>query len=324
MVKAHLRELRYPFASAINEHAEEVHIETVEWASSSGLITTGEAYEQALEGRLGWLAGYFHPTADRETLRLISDWCTWMFLRDDLLDDPDYFRRPERLAALDTRLLDILRGARPTDKDTPLPTMLAALRDRLRPKVPAALWMRRFVRSVREHFESTLWESINRSQGIVPDLATYNRMRPITGGMDVDTDFIEISTGIYLPPEVHGHHVVSSLTRLSNLSVCWTNDFFSLQKELARGDVHNIVIVIQHEDGTSLEKAIEAAVEMNEESIHSFMDHERGLPSFGPAIDANLEQYVSVLRTRMSGNLAWSIDSARYKSLRSGESGAAR
>jgi 5-epi-alpha-selinene synthase len=316
MVKAHLRELRYPFASAINEHAEEVHIETVEWARMSGLISTDEAYEAALEGRLGWLAGYFHPTADRETLRLISDWCTWMFLRDDLLDGPDYFCHPERLAALDNRFLDILRGAEPNGSDAPLPAVLATLRDRLRPKVPADLWMRRFVRSVKEHFESTLRESINRAEGIVPNLATYNRMRPITGGMDVDTDFIEISTGIYLPPEVHGHHVVSSLTRLSNLSVCWTNDFFSLQKELARGDVHNIVVVVQHEAGLPLEDATKAAIEMNEENVHAFLEMEKDLPSFGPAIDENLEHFVSVLRARMSGNLAWSIGSARYKSLR--------
>lgn len=315
MVRPALSELRYPFSSAINEHAEEVHIETVEWACRSGLIPTDEAYAQAIEGRLGWLAGYFHPTASRETLRLISDWCAWMFLRDDLLDDPNYFRHPERLAALDTRFLEILRGARTNGKDAPLSTVLETLRDRLRPKVPARLWMRRFNRSVKEHFESTLWESINRSQGIVPDLATYNRMRPITGGMDVDTDFIEISTGVYLPPEIHGHHIVGSLTRLSNLSVCWTNDFFSLQKELARGDVHNIVVVIQNEDALSLEEAIKAAVEMNEESVHSFLDLERNLPSFGPAIDENLEQYVSVLKARMSGNLAWSIGSARYKTL---------
>ncbi len=317
MVRASLSELRYPFSSAINEHAGQVHIETVEWAKSSGLISSDEAYDQAIEGRLGWLAGYFHPTASRDTLRLISDWCTWMFLRDDLLDDPNYFRHPERLATLDTRFLEILRGARPDVNDAPLSMVLAALRDRLRPKVPADLWMRRFIRSVREHFESTLWEAINRAEGIVPDLTTYNRMRPITGGMDVDTDFIEISTGIYLPPEVHGHHVVGALTRLSNLSVCWTNDFFSLQKELARGDVHNIVVVIQHEDNLTLEDAIKAAIEMNEESVHTFLDLEQTLPSFGPSIDENLEQYVSVLKARMSGNLAWSIGSARYKSLRS-------
>jgi 5-epi-alpha-selinene synthase len=315
MVKTHLRQLRYPFASAMNEHAEEVHVETVEWARESGLISTEEAYRQALEGRLGWLAGYFHPTARRETLRLISDWCTWMFLRDDLLDDPNYFRHPERLATLDTRFLDILRGAEPKKDDTRLSVALATLRDRLTPKVPAALWMRRFIRSVREHFESTLWEAINRAQGIVPDLTTYNRMRPITGGMDVDTDFIEISTGIYLPTEVRDHHVVSTLTRLSNLSVCWTNDLFSLQKELDRGDVHNVVLVIQHEANLALEDAIKAAIEMNEESVRSFMELEGDLPSFGPAIDDNLERFVSVLRARMSGNLAWSMDSARYRTL---------
>lgn len=315
MVKAHLRQLRYPFTSSMNEHAEEVHVETVEWARSSGLISSEEAYRHALEGRLGWLAGYFHPTAERETLRLISDWCTWMFLRDDLLDDPNYFRRPERLATLDARFLEILRGAEPKRDDTRLSITLATLRDRLRPKVPAALWMRRFIRSVREHFESTLWETINRAQEIVPDLKTYNRMRPITGGMDVDTDFIEISTGIYLPTEIHDHHVVRALKRLSSLSVCWTNDLFSLKKELDRGDVHNVVLVIQNQQNLSLEDAIKAAIEMNEESVRSFLALEDDLPSFGPAIDENLEHFVSVLRARMSGNLAWSINSARYGTL---------
>ncbi|MGH3086609.1 MAG: terpene synthase family protein [Rubrobacteraceae bacterium] len=313
MIQAPLSELRYPFPSAINEDAKEIHVESVEWARRLGLVTTAEAYEKALEGRLGWLAGYFHPTAGREKLRLISDWCAWMFLRDDLVDDANFFRHPERLASLDTRFLDILRGADPAKEDYALSAAIANLRERLRPEVPAALWMRRFIRSVKEHFDSTLWESINRARGIVPDLATYNRMRPITGGMDVDTNFIEIATGIYLPPEVHGHRVVSSMTRISSLSICWMNDLFSLQKELARGDVHNIVLIIQNQEGLTLDEAIKKAVEMNEDEVRSFLELEKELPSFGPAIDGDLQKYVSILKTRMSGNLDWSMESARYK-----------
>jgi len=305
--------LRCPFPAAINPHADEVHRETVEWAEGFGLLGPGDGHRMMRDTGIGRLAGRFHPGAGREELRLISDWCAWMFLRDDLADAPAYFRHPERLAALDAAFLDILSGRASGEGCGPFGRALRDLRERLLPKVPAPLWLRRFLRSVEEHFESTLWEATNRARGVVPDLETYLRMRPITGGMHVDTDFIEISSGVYLPPEVRRHPAVSALTGASNNVVCWANDIISLAKERSRGDVHNLVLVLRASRRLTTREAVAEAARMYEAEVRRFVRLERELPPFGPAIDANLRRYVSVLKSRMRGNLDWTYESARYR-----------
>lgn len=308
-------ELSYPFPPVINEHADEVHAETVEWARSFSLISGESGYGRVRETNIGRLAGRFHPDAPREKLRLISDWYAWMFFRDDLCDESEIGRRPHLVAAGDLRYLDILRGGGDDERleENSLCLAMHDLRRRLLPLVPAALWMRRFARSVKEHFDSTLWESMNRARGATPNLQTYIRMRPITGGMHVDADFIEIATDIYLPTEVHGHRTVSALTRMSNNAVCWANDLISLPKELASGDVHNIVLVLQKERDLPLEEAMDAAIGMHDSEVSDFLDLADSLPGFGPAVDENVRRYVSVLRARMRGNLDWSFESARYR-----------
>ncbi|WP_119065773.1 terpene synthase family protein [Rubrobacter indicoceani] len=306
--------LAYPFPPSINPHADEVHRETVGWADGLGLIETREDRLKVRATNIGRLAGRFHPSAPRDRLRLISDWYAWMFFRDDLCDEAQIGRRPDLLAAQDSRYMEVLGGSEPRPRESFLTFAMSDLRRRLLPVVPAALWLRRFVRSVKEHFDSTLWEASNRSRDTVPDLQTYSRMRPITGGMFVDADFIEITTDIYLPPEVHGHPIVNSLTRRSNNAVCWANDIISLRKELASGDVHNIVLVLKESLSLkSIEEARRAAVEMHDREVGEFLATQERLPSFGRTIDENLERYVSVLRSRMRGNLDWSLESSRYR-----------
>lgn len=308
--------LSYPFPPSINEHSDVVHRETVGWAVEFGLISTDSEYDAVLATNIGRLAGRFHPGATREKLRLISDWYAWMFFRDDLCDEAQIGRHPELLARADLHYLEVLRGSAPHADGTgvPLSVAMSDLRERLVPVVPAALWMRRFVRSVREHFESTLWEASNRSRNAVPDLMTYSRMRPVTGGMYVDADFIEIATDIYLPPEIHGHPAVSAITSMSNNAVCWANDIISLEKELASGDVHNLVIVLsKNSPRQDIEASLAAAIGMHDREVERFLEAQDDLPTFGRTIDTNLKRYVSVLRARMRGNLDWSLESSRYR-----------
>ena len=300
-----------PFPSAVSQYAEEVHQGTIDWLRRFHVITD-EASQRVSANHLGWLAARFHPDAPREELQLVSDWYAWFFFRDDQRDESEIGKQPERLAAVDARFLNILKGASLTDDDEPLAHAINDLRLRLRPRVTAT-WMRRFIRIVKEHFDSTVWEATNRARYIIPDVATYVRMRPLTGGMHVDAAFIEITWRIHLPPEVRGHPVVSALTLTSNNVVCWANDIFSLEKELKRDDVHNLVLVLQHTYQLDLQEAIERAAAMHDAGVRTFIDLEPRLPSFGSAVDSNLRRYVSTLRTRMRGNLDWAHESVRYQ-----------
>lgn len=104
-----------------------------------------------------------------------------MFFWDDQRDETDIGRRPETLAAKNGRLLEILRGSK-RPKDDPLEHALRDLRGRLLAKAKTRKWMTRFFESVEEHFDSTVWEATNRSLGVTPDMETYIKKRPVTGG----------------------------------------------------------------------------------------------------------------------------------------------
>lgn len=307
-----LPELYCPFPPAISEHADTVHRETVEWVRHFGLLPNEGAYSLFGATKIGRLAARFHPDAPREELGLLSDWYAWMFIRDDHCDESEVGERPEHLAAGDARFLDILEGEEPAKCDEPLAHAMHDLRRRLYPRT-TAIWMRRFLRTVREHFRSSLWEAGNRARGIVPDLETYVRMRRITGGILVDLDLIEVIEGLRLPPEVREHPTVRSLAQAANNVACWANDLFSLEKELERGDVHNLVIVLRHAEGLALKEAVNLGLRMHDAEVRRFIELESRLPAFGRTVDANLARYAAALRARMRGNLDWTRESGRYR-----------
>ncbi len=166
-------DLRCPFASVVNAHAEDVREETLRWASSFGLLTY-ESSRKVLRGAASSeLAARCHPFARREELRLISDFYAWMFLQDDRRDESEVGWRPGQLFDDERRSLEVLGGDEPTRRDELSIHALSDLRDRLDSRAPGPAWMRRFAHSVESHFDSTAWEATNRARGIVPDPDAY-------------------------------------------------------------------------------------------------------------------------------------------------------
>lgn len=312
-----LRELRYPFPPAVSEHAEEVHRGTAEWADRLGLLPGRKARRVFGATGLGRLVARTHPDSSLENLRIISDWYTWLFLQDDMRDDAEVGKRPGELSEIDARFLDLLEGAEPMGLDTPLGRALhdlsRRLHVRLRENGLSDVWMRRLVRAVEEHLESTLWEAANRARGEAPDPETYVRMRPLTGGLSIVTELVGIVEGTDLPQDVRDHPTVQRLTDASHNVTCWANDVLSLEKELLHGEVNNLVVVLREANGSTLQEALDSAVEMHDAEVGAFVGLSGRLPRFGPAVDAKLERYVSSLRARMRGVLDWSRETERYR-----------
>lgn len=311
---ATLPKLYYPFSPAINPHADAIHETTLDWLARFDVFQDDMTYNAFYSSHIGRLAARFHPYAPHDVLQLVSDWYAWMFLKDDQRDESEFGKHPELLAGANNRYLEILKGADLGAVEQPLTFALEDLRQRLVAQAPTSIWMRRFTRSVAEHFSSTVWEATNRSRGLNPDLRSYVRMRPITGGLHVDTEFIGIAERTHVPPEVREHPEVKTLMRTSNNVVCWANDLFSLEKEAGGGDVHNLVLILQHEQGHPLQRAVSEAVAMHNAQVEEFERVERQVPSFGQAVNTNLDRFVAVLKTRMRGNFDWSQESGRYKS----------
>ena len=316
MERVILPDLYCPFPPAINEHAEEVQENTVKWTRSFGLLPE-PAYGLFGDTGIGRLAARTHPDLSRDDLQLVSEWYTWLFLRDDKGDESEVGRRPDELSEVDNRFLDVLAGGEPNIRDEPLVYALHDLRERLygrlRSNALSSVWMRRFVRTFRGHLEATLWEAANRSRSAAPDLDSYLRMRPLTGGLSIITELIEIVEGNHLPQEVREHAAVRRATEASHNIVCWANDILSLEKEIQCNEVNNLILVLHHTRGLDLQQATDRASEMHDAEMDALVGQLKEFPSFGELLDGNLERYVSSLRHRIRGVLDWSYESGRYK-----------
>ena len=310
-----LPDLYCPFPASVNRHVEFVERDTVLWARRFNLLPNEVAYRRVEATQLGWLAARTHPRAPLEELQLVADWCVWLFVRDDFCDESGLGRKPERFRALHSDLLHLLQGAPLPRHATPLARSLCDLRDRTLAKT-SPVWMRHFTDHVATFFDAGAWEATNRAQSITPDVATYINRRPHTSGMHAFIELSAIAEGIDLPHAVRTHPTVQGLASLATIVACWMNDLVSYRKEIQQGDVHNLILTLRHKYKLTLREAVERAAALHDAQVRAFIDLEQRLPVFGPTVDADLQQYVAMLRAIMRGNLDWSIATARYSLLR--------
>lgn len=306
-------ELFCPFPSVINPHIETVQHQTIAWASRFRLIDSPQLQHRHNQAQFSRVVGRAYPNAAPADLRLVCDWNTALFVWDDCCDEAQLGRHPELLRARGSQLLDVLLGTAPSDPEDNLIQALANVGDRLRQRMPGS-WVRRFVHHVQEYVEGTLWEAQNRVQGIVPDLATYMRMRQLAGALYAYFEFADLTEQIDLPIHIRKHPMVEQLKLMAANVVAWANDIFSLEKELRHGDVHNLVIALQREQQLTWQSAIDRTAELHNLEVSNFIELVTRLPVFGPAIDLPLQRYVGVLRSWMRGNIDWSCETGRYRS----------
>lgn len=301
-----------PFPTAVNPHAAAVQHDTVAWVRHFQLVRSDAASQRFHAAKFGWLAARAYPRADFDELALASHWNVWLFMLDDQCDEGGIGKDPARLGVLFASLLGILQRP-PTD---PPPGALAsALHDlwrRMRARAAPA-WRLRFIKDAADYFTACLWEAANRAAGRTPTVQDYIAQRPLTGGLITDVDLIDLTEHIDLPEAVRLHPTIQRLTSMANNVVCWSNDLISLAKEIRHGDVHNLVLAIQHERRCDLPEAMARAAALHDHEVAGFLSLERRIPSWGPAIDMDLARYIAVLRSWMRGNLDWAFETGRYR-----------
>lgn len=304
--------LSCPFLPAINIYAAQAQQNTVAWARRLYLLQRDVAYRRLNRLEYGMLMARAYPSASLETLQIATDWSTWLFLLDDQCDETGIGRDPEQMADLHTRLLQVLRGVPPHARAEPLVHGLWDLHLRLQTHATED-WLHRFSGSVAQYFTANVWEATNRRRGAIPDVASYCTMRPFTSAVYPCLMLIELAERMHLPPEVYDHPDMQRLSRMTNNVISWANDIVSLEKERRQGDMHNLAIILSHEQKLSLQEAVDRVGALHDGEVHAFIALAAHLPTFGPAMDTALQHYVAGMRFWMRANLDWSIVTARYR-----------
>jgi 5-epi-alpha-selinene synthase len=304
--------LACPFPAAINPHASLVHEGAIAWARRLHLIRREAAYQRLNRLQYSALMARAYPNVTLEALQIVTDWCTWLFLLDDQCDEAGIGKDPEQMTQMHTRLLDVLRGVRPGRREEPLTHGLWDLYTRFVAHAPAG-WLERFSASVAQYFAANVWEANNRRHGTIPKAATYRAMRPFTSAVYPCLLLIELAEKLHLPVEVHNHPDVRRLGQMTNNVISWANDIFSLDKERRQGDVHNLGLILAHEQKLPLQVAVNRVGALHDAEVRAFIGLAAQLPAFEPAVEADLQCYVLGMRFWMRANFDWSIVTTRYQ-----------
>jgi hypothetical protein len=311
-----------PFAFQINAHVERAKQHLEAWVQHVELVRKPSARERFSRADFGWFASCVYPTADPADLELVADWFALMFLYDDQLDDGDIGKDPELVNQINAAALGILMSphaqvAPPTASAaarSPVVVSLADLWRRMDGRADDA-WRNRFIGHIAHGAAAAHWESQNRAAGLVPDEATYIEKRRHTGAIYVCMDLIDIVERILIPVEIYASDAFQEPLKAACDVVCWTNDLYSLEKEAALGEYHNLVMIVEHARRMSRAAAATHVAEQISERTRQFCALEPQLLAAFPAQIEDLTKYLAGMRSWMRGNLDWSRSTKRYLEL---------
>ncbi|MGH3804663.1 MAG: terpene synthase family protein, partial [Pseudonocardiaceae bacterium] len=248
---------------------------------------------------------------------LVASWFAWLFFADDQCEEGAYGS-----AQRWTDVTKAVRGVLEHDvagplADAPLIRALADLSRRFHPLVSPA-WKRRFAGHVLDTMAAALREIQLREGGIPPPLSEYVALRRDSGGVIHSFDLIEVCAQVELPAEVYHSPIFQGIILAGADIVCWTNDLYSLDKEIACGNVSNIILVLQRERELNREQAFSATRTLIGDRVNDLLAAEQHLPALtrrlDPAAQEAVRRCVAGVRDWIAGSNRWHADgTTRYQ-----------
>jgi hypothetical protein len=311
-------ELVIPFPSRISWDINRARARNVDWLLSCGLLRSSSAVSRYLSWQLAELGARAYPHATGDDLDLVVDHMAWFFLFDDQFDGP-LGLQPDRATALCRDLVAITGSpvARRPDTGHPLLDAWADLCNR-RAQGMSAAWQHRAAANWERYIDAYVDETVNRARGLALDLQAALALRRRTIGMHPSLDLAERVGRYEIPPAAYTAKLVRDLQECTLDVVILVNEVCSVEKEQARQDVHNLVLIVEQSNRCDRPEAIEVLMAMAGLRISRFVRLEREIPALCEALalpaqsSSVLERYADAMRAWMRGNYDWERRSGRY------------
>ncbi|WP_257450496.1 family 2 encapsulin nanocompartment cargo protein terpene cyclase [Archangium lipolyticum] len=321
-----------PYSTRQNAHLDAARRHSKDWARRMGMLES----LPGLPGVCIWNDHIFdvadvalcgaliHPAATGPELDLTACWLVWGTYADDYFPALyGYSRDMAGAKVFNARLLLFMPdepGTLPTLPTNPVEAGLADIWARTAgPMEPEA--RNQFRKAILDMTESWLWELANQIQNRVPDPVDYVEMRRKTFGSDLTMSLSRLAEGHGLPADIFKTTPMRALENSAADYACFTNDVFSYQKEIEyEGELHNIVLVVQHFLELDKPGAVEVVNNLMTARMEQF-EHivANDLPrlcegmSLSEEAKKKLHGYVEKLQQWMAGVLIWHQTVDRYK-----------
>lgn len=300
---------KYNFPSAFSSFAERVKQENDYWLSTQYAFLPKKMILKYQLSNFGYLSARCLPDiSEYEQLSLAAEF----MLLGTIYDDYYEFESPENLEHMRGRIWQVLNGASGALTDSVFVKMFAALGAKLL-KTMGATWMARFSGNVDVWLASMKEELPFKEPNHFPDLDYFFQLRERTIGVQAYLDLIEMQLPCLLSDDVMGSDYMKEIYRLTARIFSWTNDFFSLLKDIGREPL-NLVLVVQNEYKLTLEEASLKALQVNDRDVDKLIYLIQHMPEFGSETK-NVTKFLHYIGVMIQGQEQWySIDTQRYKS----------
>ena len=290
-----------PWPSQIHPSTEDAAARTLLWLDEYAML---DANPRLRTERYTWLVGRMFPNADDAVFQLLSDFTSWIFDHDDVVDESRLSANPEAMAERFDRERLLFQGrVAPT---RPSEHALCDVGRRFEEVGLDSIWFSRFVLNFCSYLDGCLWEGGNRAYDRTPRLDEYVSLRPFAAAAWLYMEVVELVLGRRLPFDVREHRQIQALRCMAADLVAWHNDVYSVVKELRVGDAHNLVIVLQHEKELELHDAVRQVVRRSNERVRAFDEIVASLNEPGA------ETYIDALRWFVRGAFDYLLESSRY------------
>ncbi len=312
-----------PFPARRHPDAEAIEEKCHDWALRFDLVRSERAAQALAASRFGEFAAYAYPTAPLLEAELAAEWFTFQFMADDQYEEGAH-GTPEGWAGIAHGVRGALEcGPIGPLLDTPLIRALADLSRRL-DVLASSAWKQRFTAHFMDTMHAVFREMELRDRGIPPGFEEFVGLRRDAGSVFPCLDVVEVCMQAELAPEVYLSAPYQELFVSATDIVIWTNDLYSLDKEVACGIVTNVVLVLERQRGLDRQQALSATHAMIDERVSSLVAAERRLPQFARATGLDKSARQNLYRCGagvldfVAGSNHWHANTSRYQQLPGG------
>lgn len=303
-----------PFPAEVHPDGSAIESQLLAWAERHRLVTSAASKARFVSARFGACAALTYPRAS--DLPVLAKWLVWLFMLDDQFDENIINGQTEEARRMVSEILRIFeKWTKPlsgTNFDNPFLASLCDTLEGIANLRVSTSWKRRFISHACSYVTTYCSDTANSRHSGPLDLASYRALRRDSGAVETCIDLIEASICVDLSKYHENHRRVLPLREAANDIICWTNDIFSLEKELAHGEMNNIVAVLRGEGSETWEHATGRALKMIEKRTLDFLDVKSELIE-SCTTKGELLNYVTGIENWISGSLRWHQESRRYR-----------
>jgi hypothetical protein len=174
----------------------------------------------------------------------------------------------------------------------------------------------RFAEDLAQYLFTNYIEAFHRVRGGPDDLDTVTHMRRYSIGVLPSLDFGEPAGGFEVEAQLLGGEPLHRTRLITADVIACVNEAFSLGKDLAVGETTGAAVVLMRLRGWTPEQTIHFLERTVDDLIEAYLALEAKARTqaarFGLPEEANVEQYLQMMRDWMIANLTWSEETPRY------------